>query len=213
MSTARDHVRRSAAARREKGRSGDVVRSGVRTALVAALAAWPLLLGAAARPALAQQSASFHISDHTLNAGGRPEGGVTASSASYRISLESVGDGPVRSGLGSASYHMDVSFASCYPPPGEVTGLKFTDRTSLAWDPERSVGAYNLYRDSLTALSGGGYGVCFQPDLPDPAATDTDPVSVGSGFFYLVTAENRLAEEGTKGADSAGAERGGNACP
>ena len=181
---------------------------------LAAIAVTMVVVGiAGSSPVTAQQSASYHISDHTLNAGGRPEGGMTASSASYRISLESLGEGPVRTGLASASYHMDTSFVSGYPPPGEVTGLRFTDETTLVWDAERSVGVYDLYRDALAALSGGGYGVCFQPDLPDATATDGDPVSPGGGFFYLVTAENRLGEEGTKGTDGAGAERDGNACP
>jgi len=190
------------------------VRTDRRGVSVPVIVATLLILGIAGfSPAKAQQSASYHISDHTLNAGGRPEGGVSASSTSYRISLESVGDGLVRPGLGSASYHMDASFAACYPPPGEATGLQFTDKTTLAWDAERSVGVYNLYRDSLSAVSGGGYGTCFQPGLAAPTATDGDPLSVGSGYFYLATAENRLAEEGTKGTDSTGAGRGGTVCP
>jgi hypothetical protein len=36
---------------------------------------------------------------------------------------------------------------------------------------------------------------------------------VDDGFFYLVTVENRLSEEGTKGFDSGGGERTGSACP
>ncbi|RMG48235.1 MAG: hypothetical protein D6718_02220, partial [Acidobacteria bacterium] len=66
---------------RDPRRSGDTGSVRGATVRVAAVALLLLLLGAASMPALAQQSASFHISDHTLNAGGRPEGGVTASSA------------------------------------------------------------------------------------------------------------------------------------
>jgi len=51
--------------------------------------------------------------------------------------------------------------------------------------------------------------------LPADSVTDTDsdPLPVSGGFFYLVTAENRLAEEGTKGFTAEGAERLGTVCP
>ena len=76
------------------------------------------------------------------------------------------------------------------------------------------MGHYNLYRDLVSNLSGLDYGECDQYELPDESATDTDPVSVGDGFFYLVTVENRLGEEGTKGRHSDGSERPNpNFCP
>jgi hypothetical protein len=108
---------------------------------------------------------------------------------------------------------MEASFGNAYPPPGEVTGLQFTDATTLAWSPEHSAGSYNVYRDALTALTGGGYGTCWEQETPAATVTDADPVPAGNGFFYLVTAENRLGEEGTKGRDSDDALRGGDACP
>ena len=92
-------------------------------------------------------------------------------------------------------------------------GLVFEDKDTLAWEPEKSVGDYNLYRDRVSDLAGLGYGTCEQWDLADETATDTDPVPAGDGFFYLVTAENRLDEEGTKGTDGAGTRRKGNVCP
>ena len=73
---------------------------------------------------------------------------------------------------------------------------------------DTSTGVYNLYRDPLSSLSGLGFGACQQLDLPTETATDVDVPSAGVGFFYLVTAENRLAEEGTKGFRSNGIERG-----
>ena len=76
-----------------------------------------------------------------------------------------------------------------------------------SWNPERSVGVYNLYRDLLGNLSGLGYGDCEQSDLPGTTATDTDRPPAAGGFFYLITAENRLREEGTKGFDSSGSGR------
>jgi len=44
-------------------------------------------------------------------------------------------------------------------------------------------------------------------------ATDASIPAAATGYFYLVTAENRLAEEGTKGSNSTGGERLGNVCP
>lgn len=163
--------------------------------------------------ALAQQSASYRMDEHVLNQGGRPAGGVTASSASYRVSLDSLGEALVRAGLSSASYRMDGSFGSAYPPPGEVVGVRFADSETLTWDPEPSVGVYEVYRDGLAAIAGGGYGTCWQQDVAGESVTDSDPIAPGEGFFYLVTARNRLDEEGTKGRDSAGSERAGSACP
>jgi len=172
-----------------------------------------VLLIAPALPVTAQTSTSYRISDHALNSGGLPSGGTTAASASFRVTLSSIGDGLVQPGLASASYQMDSNFASCYPPPGETTGLLFTDATTLTWDPEPSVGFYNLYRADLASLSAGGYGACLQPDVPGATTTDSQPLATGAAFFYLVTAENRLGEEGIKGSDSTGMTRGGNACP
>jgi len=49
--------------------------------------------------------------------------------------------------------------------------------------------------------------------LPANSTTDGGPVSVGDGFFYLVTVVNRLGEEGGKGFRSDGTERLGTVCP
>jgi len=170
-----------------------------------------LVLGASA---LAQQSASYTISDHTFNAGGHPDAGTVPASDSYRVSFDLIGDGAVGITLSSTSFRMGGSFAACYPPPGEVPDLRFGNAETLEWQPERSAGHYSLYRERVSDLSGGDYGVCEQYDLPDESATDNDPVPTGDGYFYLVTVENRLYEEGTKGRDGAGSERPNpNFCP
>jgi hypothetical protein len=168
-----------------------------------------------ALPAMAQQSISYQLTDHTFNAGGRPEGGVVAASTSYQITLDAIGDAVSRRGLSSTSYRMDGGFVGCYPPPGEVLDLSFLDPITLTWHPEGSVGDYNLYRDLMSDLSGLGYGTCEQQEIGDNTTTvdDTDDLSPGEGYFYLVTAENRLDEEGTKGRNSGGTERQGAICP
>ena len=174
-----------------------------------------LVLGGAvlALPALAQQSASFKLTEHAFNAGGNPEQGLVLDSTSFRVTLDAIGDSVATIGMTSPSFHMDGSFGLSYPPPGEVLGLRFSDHQTLHWDPEKSVGDYNLYRDSLSNLSGGGYGLCVQLELPDETTTDSDTPPSGDSYFYLVTAENRLDEEGTKGSTSSGVERLGNFCP
>jgi hypothetical protein len=155
----------------------------------------------------AQESASYKLDEHTLNAGGNPSGVVVLTSASYKISLDAIGDSVAGRNLASTSYRMDGSFVMGYPPPGEVHDLNFTDFQTLVWQHEKSTGVYNLYRGLFSGLDGTVYGSCAEPDIAVNTTTDSDPVPAGNGHFYLVTAENRLAEEGTLGYRSSGEER------
>lgn len=167
-----------------------------------------------AGPALAQSSASYKLSERTFNAGGHPDQGTVMTSTSYRVSLDSIGEGISVRGLASSSYGMDGSFGLAYPPPGEVTGFRFTDHQAVVWQPEKSVGVYNLYRGLFSDLSGLGYGACEQHDLTGESAIDNDAPPSMDGYFYLATAENRLFEEGTKGWDSNLTQRSNPApCP
>jgi hypothetical protein len=176
-------------------------------------AAVTLALGLAALPAFAQSSASYKLEEHVINAGGHPFDGGFMASANYRVRLDSIGEALVGSGFTSASYRLDASFGSAYLPPGEVLQVWFSDHVTLQWTPEKSAGAYNLYRDLMSNLVGGGYGDCHDSGFADPTAEDTDAPPAGDGWFYLVTVENRLGEEGTKGADSNGTDRLGTVCP
>jgi hypothetical protein len=170
-----------------------------------------LLLSLALTPA--QVSTSYKIEEHTFNAGGRPEGGAIASSAGFRISLDAIGDGVVGRGLASASYVMDGGLVSAYPPPGEVVGLRFESPQFFSWDAEGSVGTYGVYRDSFGTLP-GGYGVCFDSGITGTSTQDLSSPSPGQGWYYLVTARNRLAEEGSKGTSHDGTQRGNpSPCP
>ena len=159
-------------------------------------------------PAFAQESTSYKVKESVFNAGGDPSQGSVLSSASYRIRLDAVGDSVVQTGLQGPSFHLDGGFVSAYPPPAEIAGLRFlADKVTLRWDPEKSVGAYNLYRGPLTALAGGSTGSCLQATIAGEAATDQATPPLGDGYFYLTTARNRLDEEGTKGYRSSGVER------
>lgn len=170
-----------------------------------------LLAGA---PAVAQESASYRLTEHTLNAGGHPADGKAMASTSFRISYDAVGTPAVRWGMAGPSFRMDASFGAAYPPPGEVDGLRFEGEELLRWNAERSAGVYGVYRDLVSGLPGLEYGQCLRGGLAETSLTDTSTPSHGKAFFYLVTARNRLGEEGTKGHDSVGNERANDApCP
>ncbi len=160
---------------------------------------------------LAQTSTSFKLSEHVFNAGGHPAGGTVPTSANFKISLDAIGEGLLGTALSSASFNIDGGFGSAYPPPSEVSGLRFTDKATLEWSPEKSAGIYNLYRDLQSNLQ--GFGDCEQQDLTATTTTDNDAVPTGDGYVYLVTVENRLDEEGIKGFQSDGMEREGAVCP
>ena len=164
------------------------------------LAAVVLLLSGAAH---AQQSASYTLTESVRNAGGHPANGAVLTSASYRIRLDAIGEAVVPAALAGASYAMDGGFVGAYPPPGEVRNVRFTTKTALAWDPEKAGGGYDLYRNTA----------CLQGNVSATSASDATLPATSQAFWYLVTAENRLGEEGTRGFQSNGTERTGVACP
>lgn len=172
-----------------------------------------LVLAAGAGAARAQTSASYRLTESSFDAGGDPRGGSFAASASHRIRLDAIGQAAVVSGVASATFHLDAGLVADYPPPTEVRNLRWTDSATLVWDPEKSTGRYELYRDAISTLP-GGFGTCFQAGIAGETWSDAGAPPVGSGWFYLVTARNLLAEEGTKGFQSSGAERTNPApCP
>ena len=162
----------------------------------------------------AQTSASYKLREYTFNNGGDPANGSFASSASYRIKLDAVGDAIVTGvTMASASQHLEAGFVGDYPPPGEVRNDRFTNRTTFVWDPEKSIGTYGVYRNALSTLP-GNFGTCFQSPIASETITDATNPAAGTGWFYLVTARNRLGEEGTKGFSSSGVERANSVpCP
>jgi hypothetical protein len=178
------------------------------------LTAGMVLLACLALPSLAQESPSFRLNEHSLNAGGHPRDGAVASSARFRISLDALGGTVARTGMASPRFLMDAGFVSVYRPPGEVAWLWFQDEDWLNWSPESSAGDYNLYRDPISDLVSLDYGHCLAHDIPATTTVDADLPAVGEGFFYLVTAENRLNQEGPKGWGSFNLYRmNANPCP
>ncbi|HKQ60270.1 MAG TPA: hypothetical protein VJS92_03230 [Candidatus Polarisedimenticolaceae bacterium] len=180
-----------------------------RTAAIAGL-----LIAGSTAGVQAQNSASFKLQESVLNAGGHPEQGTTLSSAGFRVRLDALGQSVAAPLLGGPSFHLEAGFVSAYPPPGEVRNLLFPDRQTLVWNPERSIGRYEVYRGPLASASAGGTGICFASNLPAPTTTDASSPASGQGFLYLITARNRLGEEGTKGYRTNGVERPNPApCP
>ena len=73
--------------------------------------------------------------------------------------------------------------------------------------------AYNIYTGPLSTLP-GGYGACAASRVGETTWSDPSMPAPGTGTFYLVTGENSLKQEGTKGHDSSGAVRGNSSpCP
>ncbi|HET8946970.1 MAG TPA: hypothetical protein VFQ07_08300 [Candidatus Polarisedimenticolia bacterium] len=167
----------------------------------------PLFGLLAAHPATAQTSSSYKLGEASINSGGNPGNSGALASTHYRVSLDAIGDGVVRAGLASAAFHLDAGFVGEFPPPGEVTGLRFGDATTLLWSPERSAHRYEIYRGTISTLP-GTFGTCFANDLSLVTATDASIPGSGQGFFYLVTSHNRLGEEGPKGFASNGTQEG-----
>jgi len=162
----------------------------------------------------AQQSASFQMEEHVFNAGGRPADGSTTASASFEITLDAIGDS-VRPGiLVGGNFQLGGGFVTVYPPTGEVELLWFTDHETLEWTPEPAAFTYSLYRGTISDVDNLQYGACLETEIPATTWMDTDLPGPDQGYFYLVTAANKISEEGTKGYDSIAAERANNApCP
>ena len=170
-----------------------------------AVVVWATVTLASLGLGLAQTSTSYKQDEHTINQGGHPEGGTVLTSTSYQVTLDAIGDSVSGVALSSTSYSVDGGFPASYPPPGEVMNLMFSG-TTLSWDVESSRGDYSVYRGLVSSLP-GGYGAAVQTDVSTESATEAALPPAGEVYFYLITVDNRLDEEGTKGFDSSGTER------
>lgn len=153
-------------------------------------------------PAFAQQSASFVVDQQSFNAGGRPLDGVTAGSASFRLSLDAIGSGPRPTVLTGSFFSGESGMVAPLAPPREVQGLLFDSVSAMHWLPDPRGLAYNVYRD----------GGCDDALVEGTSHAATGTPAAGQAWLYLVTSVNRLIEEGTRGLDSDGNERAGGAC-
>lgn len=189
-------------------------RASVKTSPIGLLCAG-LLVSLAPSALFAQSSASYRIDEKTLNEGGRPAQAVVSASASYRISLDAIGDSFAGPAMSGPSFHLGGGgVATAFPPPGEVNGLQIlADRQTLVWSFEPASNAYNVYAGLLSTLP-GPFGVCAIAHVAGTSAVDVTVPGTGTGVFYLVTSVNGLSEEGTKGRTSNGTVRANpSPCP
>lgn len=177
----------------------------------ALLAAWGW-----AAPAGAQQSANFRLEGTTLNAGGRPVGGVMAQSVSFQITLDAVGDAVPALDASSPNFGLSCGTTGAYAPAAEVSEVSFgppLPPDSFKWSPAPTAVLYNLYR-GVTGTLPGTFGSCLASNVAATSYADPAVPAAKTGYFYLVTGENRVGEQGIKGYQSNGAPRTSlPACP
>jgi hypothetical protein len=128
-----------------------------------------------------------------------------------------------------------VGNASPLPQPEQLTvacaggaaetTCRFSNKTTLIWDPIPGATRYNVYRLALSNmvdanqdhLPDSGYGACrnsTDPDLTDTTLADTQvPTAAQKGFSYLVSYTSGGSEQGL-GTNSYGDPRTVNTpCP
>jgi hypothetical protein len=173
-----------------------------------------LVLATASLDAASQTSVSYKLTEHILNEGGQPSQEGVMVSSSFKLSLDALGEAVAAPALTSAAYHLAGGFVDAYLPPGEVTSIRLlSDHQTLEWDWDPASTAYNVYRDLVSTLA-GEFGKCAVSRVTTNSWTDPTPPAAGTGYFYLVTGENRLWQEGTKGYRSSGLERSNSSpCP
>jgi hypothetical protein len=90
-----------------------------------------------------------------------------------------------------------------------------SDPTTITWQPPADPGGNAPpWFDTLRSGNAGDFvtAVCLETDDTDGTAVDSDVLSLGSIFHYLVRAENACGT-GSLGNDSTGLERAGATCP
>src|SRR5207247_9379685 len=112
------------------------------------------------------------------------------------LSFDSVVDAGIVAGWSSAAFVLDAGLVGSFPPPGEVTNLRFSDTTTLVWDADPSVGDYALYQGLVASPFDAGYGICAQPPpaITVPSTTVASAPATGHALFSLLTARNRLSQ-------------------
>jgi len=172
-----------------------------------------LLALALAGAAWSQESASYRLTETSFDTGGQAGGDTVTGSTSFVVTLGALGSGGEAPMMSGPTYAMEGGFVASFQPPTEVAELLFTDATTLVWAPEGSVGDYALYSGMVAVPFDSEYGTCSQPP-PQITATTATVTSIpppGGALFFLVSARNRLGEEGIKGLNSNGVIRANTA--
>jgi len=95
--------------------------------------------------------------------------------------------------------------------PDEVAGLAFVDKSNLVWGRfVNNAAFYDLVRSNTP--NGFGAAGCTETNGSDGDSFDPAAPTLGTGFYYLVRAENACGQ-GTLGRQSNGTSRTGVSCP
>ncbi|MFN7966024.1 MAG: DUF1800 family protein [Acidobacteriota bacterium] len=105
-----------------------------------------------------------------------------------------------------AALSLSLTTALAQTPP-EVTAVRFSNKTTLAWDSAAGAARYNIYRGVVSQLAAGVPATCHVSDVAGTSATTPNLPASGVGYFYLVTGESATSQEGTPGNRSSGAQR------
>ena len=100
--------------------------------------------------------------------------------------------------------------------PGTVENLRWADPVTLQWAGALAAVEFHVYRGDLDALSCSFFGECQDASDPNPTDrtfTDLALPGNGAGFFYLVTAEDEVGNEGTLGISVCGVRENSVPCP
>ncbi len=83
------------------------------------------------------------------------------------------------------------------PGESDIVGVSGAATTTIDWADQPSAERYDLARGSISELGSGSYGSCLAEDLTVSHYDDTGMPASGSGFFYLVRAEDSAGCGGT----------------
>jgi hypothetical protein len=100
--------------------------------------------------------------------------------------------------------------------PGDVTLERWLDKQTLPWLAEPSAVEYHVYHDTLDSLGYDWFGTCrddLDGDRTDTELTVSDDPASGVGWFYLISAEDALGEEGSLGMAAATERSNFAPCP
>jgi CTP:molybdopterin cytidylyltransferase MocA len=88
------------------------------------------------------------------------------------------------------------------PGPADVAHVRWLTRTSMSWDAVAAASLYHIYRGALSALGYAYFGDCrddLDANLSDTSLFDGELPAPGTGFFYLITAEDAANRESSLG--------------
>ena len=84
-----------------------------------------------------------------------------------------------------------VEAGACASPPGEVHDVAMDgDQMTVMWAPYGPSVAYDVARGDVDGLRAGDEAACIATGLTAPSFADATTPGVGSGFYYLVRANN-----------------------